>query len=449
MWLLFVLKEFVELEIICLLFCYKLQRLLTNNRMIIVEVPREMSWFSEVPVAPPVEVFALTKAYTDDTFTEKVNLGVGAYRTEEGKPWVLPVVRSTEKALANDETLNKEYLPILGLEAFSTAATRMLLGNDSPAVLQNRTFGLQCLSGTGALRVGAEFLARVLDKKIFYYSDPTWGNHKLVFKSAGFEEGRQYRYWDNATRGIDFKGFLEDLRNAPEHSVIILHPCAHNPTGCDPTMEQWAQIAEVVKERTLFPFFDCAYQGFASGDLVKDAAAVRYFVEQGFELFCAQSFAKNFGLYNERVGNLTVVVNNPEVVPATKSQITLVVRGMYSNPPSHGARIVSTVLSNPDLYNEWQQNIKTMSSRIIEMRKQLREALEALKTPGDWSHLTKQIGMFSYTGLNECQSNNMVKKHHVYMLRSGRISMCGLTPKNVEYVARAIYETVTTIPTKL
>nr|XP_023017734.1 probable aspartate aminotransferase, cytoplasmic [Leptinotarsa decemlineata] len=408
-----------------------------------------MSWFSDISVAPPVEVFALGKAYTDDTFKQKVNLGVGAYRTAEGKPWVLPVVRAAEKALANDETLNKEYLPILGLDSFTTAATRMLLGEDSPAVLQNRSFGVQCLSGTGALRVGAEFLARVLDKKIFYYSNPTWGNHKLVFKNAGFEEGREYRYWNNETRDIDFAGLLEDLRNAPEHSVIILHSCAHNPTGCDPSLDQWTQIAEVIKERRLFPFFDCAYQGFASGDLVKDAAAVRYFAEQGFEFFCSQSFAKNFGLYNERVGNLTVVMNNSELIIPAKSQLTLIVRGMYSNPPSHGARIVAYVLGNPDLYALWQEHIKIMSSRIIDMRKQLREALELLGTPGDWSHLTKQIGMFSYTGLNEIQSEHMVKKHHIYMLRSGRISMCGITPQNVEYVAKAIYETVTSQPNKL
>lgn len=408
-----------------------------------------MSWFNEVELGPPVEVFALTKAFNDDTFDKKVNLGVGAYRTAEGKPWVLPVVRIAEKALANDESLNKEYLPILGLEAFSSAATTMLLGQDAEVVRDNKAFGIQSLSGTGALRVGAEFLARVLGKKIFYYSEPTWENHKLLFKNAGFVEGRAYRYWDNATRGFDFGGMMEDLRNAPEDSVIILHACAHNPTGTDPTLEQWTEIAEIMKERKLFPFFDCAYQGFASGNLVNDAAVVRKFAAEGFEFFCAQSFAKNFGLYNERVGNLTVVVNNADLVPAVKSQLTLIVRGMYSNPPSHGARIVAYVLNNPDLYNQWQDHITTMSSRIIDMRNQLRNALEELQTPGDWSHLTKHIGMFSYTGLNEIQSEHMVKKHHVYMLRSGRISMCGLNSTNVHYVAKAIYETVTSLPSKI
>jgi len=407
-----------------------------------------MSWFSSVEQGPPIEVFALTKQFTEDDFPQKVNLGVGAYRSDEGKPWVLPVVRIAEKALANDETLNKEYLPVLGFELFSSLSTKMLLGADSAALAENRAFGVQCLSGTGALRVGAEFLARKLGKTIFYYSTPTWENHHLVFLSAGFQEARKYRYWDAAKRGLDIDGFLEDLSNAPEGSVIILHACAHNPTGCDPTQEQWKQIATVVKEKKLFPFFDSAYQGFASGDLDKDAWAVRYFVSQGFELFCAQSYAKNFGLYNERTGNLSVIMSNPKEIPAVKSQITLTVRGMYSNPPSHGARIVSHVLSNGELFEQWRGNIKTMSSRIIEMRNRLREELERLGTPGLWDHITSQIGMFSYTGLNESQSERMVKQHHVYMLRSGRISMCGLTPANVAYVAKSIHETLTTLPAK-
>ncbi|XP_060526044.1 aspartate aminotransferase, cytoplasmic [Cylas formicarius] len=407
-----------------------------------------MSWFSSVELGPPIEVFELTKQFTEDSFPQKANLGVGAYRTEEGKPWVLPVVRTAEKALANDETLNKEYLPVLGMDALSQASVNMLLGENSAAVQENKAFGVQTLSGTGALRVGAEFLARPLGKTVFYFSKPTWENHRLLFLNAGFKEPREYRYWNAATRGLDIEGLLEDLQNAPEGAVIILHACAHNPTGCDPTQDQWAKIAQVVKAKKLFPFFDSAYQGFASGDLDKDAWAVRYFVSQGFELFCAQSYAKNFGLYNERIGNLTVVMNNPNEIAAVKSQFTLIVRGMYSNPPSHGSRIVAYVLQNKDLFNQWRENIKTMSSRIIKMRQRLREELERLGAPGTWNHITEQIGMFSYTGLNELQSEHMVKKHHIYMLRSGRISMCGVTPTNVDYVAKSIYETLTTVPSK-
>ncbi|XP_023716437.1 aspartate aminotransferase, cytoplasmic isoform X2 [Cryptotermes secundus] len=403
------------------------------------------SRFSVVKVGPPIEVFAVNKAYLDDTSDLKVNLSVGAYRTDEGKPWVLPVVRKTEKQLADDETLNHEYLPVLGLDACSSAATKMLLGADSSAFAQGRAFGVQTLSGTGALRVGAEFLLRQLKYTTFYYSSPTWENHHLLFTNAGFTEPRQYRYWNAETRSLDLDGFLEDLRAAPKDSVIILHACAHNPTGCDPTHEQWTQIADVIEERQLFPFFDSAYQGFASGDLEKDAWAVRYFADRGFELLCAQSFAKNFGLYNERVGNLTMVVKDVGDLLAVKSQLTLIVRGMYSNPPNHGGRIVATVLNNPQLLEEWKECVRTMANRVLDMRRGLKERLERLGTPGTWDHIVTQIGMFSYTGLSPRQVEHLTQKYHIYLLKSGRINMCGLTTKNIDYVAKAIHETVVEI----
>ncbi|XP_069679009.1 aspartate aminotransferase, cytoplasmic-like [Periplaneta americana] len=404
------------------------------------------SCYSVVKVGPPIEVFAVNKAFLDDTYDLKVNLSVGAYRTDEGKPWVLPVVRKTEKKLAEDDTLNHEYLPVLGFDPCSSAATRMLLGPDSNVLAQGKAFGVQTLSGTGALRVGAEFLHRQLQYKTFYYSSPTWENHHLLFTNAGFTDARQYRYWNAETRSLDLDGFLEDLRAAPKDSVIILHACAHNPTGCDPTHEQWAQIADVIQEKQLYPFFDSAYQGFASGDLEKDAWAVRYFAERGFELLCAQSFAKNFGLYNERVGNLTVVVKDVDVWTAVKSQLTLIVRGMYSNPPNHGGRIVATVLNDPQLYEEWKECIRTMANRVLDMRRGLKERLESLGTPGTWDHIVSQIGMFSYTGLSPKQVEHLTNKYHVYLLKSGRINMCGLTTKNIDYVAKAIHETVVDVP---
>ncbi|XP_046667734.1 aspartate aminotransferase, cytoplasmic [Homalodisca vitripennis] len=407
---------------------------------------RKMSKFTCVQPAPPIEVFALNKSCLEDTNPNKVNLGVGAYRTDEGKPWVLPVVRKMEAKLAADDTLNKEYLPVLGLEAAATAATTMLLGADSKPLVEGRAFGVQTLSGTGALRVAAEFLARHLKYSVFYYSRPSWENHGLVFYNGGFTDGRDYRYWDEKNRTIDWAGMKEDLQNAPENSVIILHACAHNPTGCDPTEEQWAAIADIVQERKLFPLFDSAYQGFASGDLEKDSYAVRYFVSRGFELLCCQSFAKNFGLYNERIGNLTFVVHDQKVVAPMKSQVTLIVRGMYSNPPSHGARIVAGVLNDPELFEEWKGCIKTMSGRILEMRQALRDRLEKLGTPGTWEHITRQIGMFSYTGLNQRQVEHLVNHYHIYLLKSGRINMCGLTTKNIDYVAQSIHETVLQFP---
>lgn len=365
-----------------------------------------------------------------------------AYRTEEGKPWVLPVVKKAEKAIVDDDSLNHEYLPVLGLDSFSSAATGLLLGDDSIQIKNKNAFGIQTLSGTGALRLGAEFLAQVMGRRVFYYSDPTWENHQKVFQSAGFTDGHYYRYWDAQTRQIDFDGFVADLKNAPEGAVIILHACAHNPTGFDPTKEQWVKLADVIEEKKLFPFFDSAYQGFASGNPVQDAFAVRYFVERGFELFCSQSFAKNFGLYNERVGNLTVVQRNPTTTAAVQSRMTLLVRFMYSNPPAFGGRIVSKVLNTPDLRQEWMDSIKIMSTRIIKMRNLLKEELINLKTPGTWDHITQQIGMFSYTGLNETQVKMLVEKHHIYLLNSGRINMCGLNEKNYKYVANAIHDTI-------
>ncbi|XP_012284106.1 probable aspartate aminotransferase, cytoplasmic [Orussus abietinus] len=402
--------------------------------------------FSGIKLGPPIEVFALSKAFADDPQETKVNLTVGAYRTNEGKPWVLPVVRKVEKALANDTLQNHEYLPVLGLDAFSRAATELLLGQNSATLLQGRAFGIQCLSGTGALRVGAEFLARTLGFDTFYYSSPTWENHKLVFINAGFKKGCEYRYWNPATRSIDIDGLLADLSDAPENAVVILHACAHNPTGCDPTPEQWAKIASVIESKRLFTFFDCAYQGFASGNLDQDAYAVRYFEKLGFEFLCAQSFAKNFGLYNERVGNLVVVMSDPKELIQTKSQLTLIVRGMYSNPPNHGARIVASVLTNPDLFQEWKEHIVTMAERIKGMRAGLYERLLKLGTPGTWEHIINQIGMFSYTGLNERQVEHLKDHYHIYVMRSGRINMCSLNEKNLDYVSQAIHDTIKKFP---
>ncbi|XP_017889466.1 probable aspartate aminotransferase, cytoplasmic [Ceratina calcarata] len=404
------------------------------------------SRFSEIKLGPAVEVFALQKAYIEDAYEKKVNLSIGAYRTNDGKPWVLPVVRKVEKSLAADELQNHEYLPVLGLDAFSQAATKMLLGSDCPMIAQGCAFGIQTISGTGALRVAAEFCSRILHYDTFYYSKPTWENHKLVFINGGFKKACEYTYWNAQTRSVDMEGMLKDLRDAPENSVIILHACAHNPTGCDPTPEQWAQIADVIEEKRLFTIFDSAYQGFATGDLDRDAYAVRMFASRKIEFLCAQSFAKNFGLYNERVGNLVVVMHDTKQLAQVKSQLTLIVRGMYSNPPNHGARIVATVLNNPDLYKEWKGHIVTMSNRIKEMRKCLYERLVQKGTPGCWEHITNQIGMFSYTGLTEKQVECLMNNYHIYMLRSGRINMCGLNEYNLDYVASAIYETVLLYP---
>uniref|UniRef100_A0A8C1UDI1 Aspartate aminotransferase n=1 Tax=Cyprinus carpio TaxID=7962 RepID=A0A8C1UDI1_CYPCA len=379
-----------------------------------------------------------------------VSHDVLAYRTDECQPWVLPVVRKVEKMIADDHSLNHEYLPILGLPEFRSSSSKIALGEDSPAIKDNRVGAVQCLGGTGALKIGAEFLRRWYNgtdntKTPVYVSAPTWENHNAVFSNAGFEDIRPYKYWDAGKRGLDLEGFLGDLESAPDHSIFVLHACAHNPTGTDPTQDQWKKIADVMKRKSLFAFFDSAYQGFASGNLDKDAWAVRYFVSQGFELFCAQSFSKNFGLYNERVGNLTVVAKDQDNLNRALSQMEKIVRITWSNPPSQGARLVAITLNTPELFAEWKDNVKTMAERVLLMRAQLKEKLKALGTPGTWEHITEQIGMFSFTGLNPKQVEYLVKEKHVYLMASGRINMCGLTTKNIDYVAESIHEAVTTV----
>lgn len=300
--------------------------------------------------------------------------------------------------------------------------------------------------------MAADFLKQQLKRNSVYYSNPTWENHHKIFADSGFTKLQSYRYWDQNKRNLDLKSMLADLEEAPADSVIILHACAHNPTGIDPTQEQWKEIADLMERKKLFPLFDSAYQGFASGNPDQDAWAIRYFVDRGFELLVCQSFAKNFGLYCERAGNLTVVQQSPSTKDMIHSQLTLIIRGQYSNPPAYGARIVSKVLNTPELRSEWMESIQSMSSRIREMRRLLREKLIALGTPGTWDHIVNQIGMFSYTGLNENQVAFLIKEYHIYLLKTGRINMCGLNTGNIDYVANAIHAAVTsntTIENKL
>ncbi|RKO94889.1 glutamic-oxaloacetic transaminase 1, soluble, partial [Caulochytrium protostelioides] len=262
-----------------------------------------------------------------------------------------------------------------------------------------------------------------------------------IFEDAGFAV-QTYPYWDAAARGLDIDGLLAVLRAAAPQSIIVLHACAHNPTGVDPTAAQWRQIAEVCRERAHFPFFDCAYQGFASGSLDRDAAAVRAFVADGFELFVAQSYSKNFGLYGERVGCLTVVAHEPAVAQHIESQLAKITRAMISNPPSHGARIVSRVITDAGLMAQWQRELETMAGRIRAMRQALFTHLQQLGTPGTWQHIVDQIGMFSYTGLSPAQCQTLIDQHHVYLSSNGRISMAGLNEGNVERFARAVDQVV-------
>ncbi|XP_065920111.1 aspartate aminotransferase, cytoplasmic-like isoform X2 [Dysidea avara] len=400
------------------------------------------SVFGHVQAVPNDAIFNLKTLYESDTHPQKVDLGIGAYRTEDGTPWVLPVVRTVEAQMSSDETLNHEYLAIDGLRSFTDAAARLLLGEDSVAITENRYCGVQTLSGTGALRLAFEFYLKHLGQRAVYISKPTWGNHRGVIGEVGFTDIREYCYWNAEQKAVDIDGLLRDLKDAPEGSIVLLQACAHNPTGMDPTKEQWRLIADVVQERKLIPLFDSAYQGFASGDVDNDAYSVREFVKRGVELFTAQSFSKNFGLYNERTGSLCCVLSSTEMASVVRSQLKYLCRRLWSNPPNHGARIVATVLNNPALRADWLESLLIMSSRIKKARQELYQRLRTKGTPGTWEHIVTQIGMFSFSGLSVQQCEVLTNKYHIYLLKNGRISMCGLNSNNLDYVAAAIDDVV-------
>ncbi|KAJ2765067.1 Aspartate aminotransferase, cytoplasmic, partial [Coemansia nantahalensis] len=396
-------------------------------------------FFDSVPQAPPDGILKLSVLSRADSDSRKVDLGVGAYRDDDGKPWVLPVVRRAERQLADSPAANHEYLPVGGVPELTSGAQTLIFGADSPATAEGRVYSIQTISGTGANMVGAVFLHQFKPQAgaAVYISRPTWGNHRSIFETAGHEV-REYRYFNYATLTLDIDGLLEDLRAAPRGQTVVLHACAHNPTGIDPTEQQWAAIADVMEERGHLPFFDCAYQGFATGSVDRDAAAIRLFVRRGFEMLVAESFAKNMGLYGERTGCLHAVLRSSALLPAVSSQLNRVSRATISTASAYGAKVAAAVLQDPALYAEWLDNMEAMSARIREMRTALRSRLEALGTPGDWSHVTSQIGMFSFTGLSQAQVATLRDEYHLYMTDDGRISVAGLNTHNVDYVATAI-----------
>lgn len=268
---------------------------------------------------------------------------------------------------------------------------------------------------------------------------PTWGNHIPLFKKQGFNV-RQYRYYDPETCGLDIQGCLDDISKIPEKSIILLHACAHNPSGVDPTNDQWGELSEIIKKRNLFPFFDMAYQGFASGDIDEDAHALRLFVKEGHQVALAQSFAKNMGLYGQRTGAFTLVGRDSDETAKIMSQIKILVRPMYSNPPLHGARIAELVLTNKNLYSQWLKDVKLMADRIISMRHALKDGLKREGSQKDWSHVTNTIGMFCYTGMTSDQVSRLWNEFSIYLTKDGRVSIAGITSKNVDYLAHAIHQ---------
>ncbi|KAG8928059.1 aspartate transaminase aat1 [Tulasnella sp. 418] len=397
---------------------------------------RNASVWAAVAQGPPDPILGVTEAFKADNDSRKINLGVGAYRDDAGKPYVLPSVKKAEEIITS-RMGDKEYLPITGGSDFTQLAAKLAYGADSLPLKENRIAVTQSISGTGALRIGGAFLARWYPhSKTIYLPTPSWGNHTPIFRDSGLEV-KGYRYFDKATVGLDFKGLIEDLKNAPSKSIVLLHACAHNPTGIDPTPEQWKEISDVVKEKELFPFFDMAYQGFASGNTNRDAFALRHFVKEGHQVALAQSFAKNMGLYGERVGAFSLTASSPDERARVDSQLKIVIRPMYSNPPLHGARIAATILGEPTLYSQWETEVQGMADRIISMRERLFDTLTGLQTPGEWGHIKSQIGMFSFTGLNANQTKALAEKAHIYMTADGRISMAGLNAKNITYFAES------------
>ncbi|XP_058807544.1 aspartate aminotransferase, mitochondrial [Phymastichus coffea] len=397
------------------------------------------SWWSHVQMGPPDAILGVTEAFKKDQNPKKINLGVGAYRDDNGKPFMLPSVIKAEANLRS-KVLDKEYSPISGNVEFCKHSINLALGDDNDVVPNGRNATVQGISGTGSLCIGANFLSHFFPgNKDVYLPTPSWGNHAPLFKLAGLNV-KSYRYYDPKTCGLDFQGVLDDINKIPEKSIILLHACAHNPTGVDPKPDQWAELCQLIKKKNLFPFFDMAYQGFASGDVMKDSLAVRLFVKEGHHIVLAQSYAKNMGLYGERVGAFSLIGADKDEASRTMSQIKILIRPMYSNPPINGARIVTEILGNTELKREWLVDVKGMADRIISVRTKLRDNLRNNGSTRDWSHITDQIGMFCFTGLKAPEVERLTKEFSIYLTKDGRISMAGVTSKNVEYLAHAIHE---------
>lgn len=393
-----------------------------------------MSLFTDVTAAPADPILGLTEKFNADTDPRKVNLGVGVYQDETGKLPLLAAVRAAEERLAA-EPKPRGYLPIDGMTLYDDDVKALVFGEGSDAVTSGRTITIQALGGTGALKIGADFLKFLNPDARVLISTPSWENHRALFTRAGIEVG-EYRYYDPARRGIDVDGMLADLRAAASGTIVLLHACCHNPTGYDLSPAQWDEVIAVVKAGGLVPFLDMAYQGFAKS-LEEDGAVVRKFVDAGLSFFCSTSFSKSFSLYGERVGALSIVCADADEAKRVLSQVKIVVRTNYSNPPTHGAALVETVLKDADLRALWVDELAAMRDRIKEMRQALVAGLEA-EGVTDFGFIAEQVGMFSYSGLTKDQMIKLREEHHVYGTDAGRICVAALNAGNVEYVSKAI-----------
>lgn len=392
-----------------------------------------MSFFDSITSLPEDPILNLPNLYNKDCHQHKVNLGIGSYQDAEGKPLILACVKKAEAALLGKER-SKEYLPIQGIGAYNDHVFKLIF-NHSIEQHHLGYFLAQTLGGTGALRVGAEFLSQETSKKI-YLPNPSWPNHKVVFSRGGMEINF-YTYYDSGSHSVNFKGMCQDILKIPPGSTIMLHPCCHNPTGTDLQFEQWKELSQLIKKQKIIPFFDFAYQGFKDG-VSEDARPIHYFVEQGHELLVANSFSKSFGLYGERVGALSVLTHHKEAAVKVGSQIKQIIRGNYSNPPTHGAKIVAHILGSEELKEEWLQELAMMRNRIKEMRYAFFIRLQKQIPDKDWAFVREQHGFFSYTGLSIEQTKQLIQNYGIYMPSDGRINIAGLNFHNIDYVVSSI-----------
>ena len=394
-----------------------------------------MSLFSSVQMAPRDPILGLNEQFAADANPAKVNLGVGVYFDDNGKLPLLQCVQAAEKALM-EKPAARGYLPIDGIAAYDSAVKALVFGAQSPAVQEGRVATVQSLGGTGGLKTGADFLRQLTPSAKVHISNPSWENHRAIFSRAGFEVAA-YRYYDAGRRGLDFEGMLADLNAAAPGDIVVLHACCHNPTGYDLQDAQWDQVIAAIQARRLTAFLDMAYQGFGQG-LAEDGAVIGKFAAAGLDFFVATSFSKSFSLYGERVGALSVVCQSKDEAARVLSQLKVVIRTNYSNPPTHGAAVVAAVLGKPEWRALWEQELGEMRTRIKSMRQALADGLKAAGVTQDMSFITRQAGMFSYSGLTKEQMQRLRSEFGVYGTDTGRLCVAALNSKNIAHVCQSI-----------
>ena len=393
------------------------------------------SLFARVDLAPRDPILGLNEQFQADPNPSKVNLGVGVYTDENGKLPLLACVKEAENLLS-ESPKPRNYLPIDGIPAYDQAVQSLVFGTQSEALKARRVVTVQALGGTGGLKLGADFLKRLNPAARVLISDPSWENHRALFEAAGFDVGT-YPYYDAANRGIAFDAMLAALNQASPGTIVVLHACCHNPTGYDLTAAQWTQVIAALAARDLVPFLDMAYQGFGEG-IAEDGAVIQQFVASGLDFFVSTSFSKSFSLYGERVGALSIVCASQDEAVRVLSQLKRVIRTNYSNPPTHGAQVVAMVLSTPALRTQWEQELASMRERIRSMRAALVDRLQAQGVKADLGFITRQKGMFSYSGLNAEQMEKLRAEHGIYGVSTGRICVAALNSHNIDYVAKAM-----------